>query len=255
MSSVKGVERLVRRQGHVLTIHENASITSAAEKMRQDNIGSLVVVDEREKVVGIITERDLLAKVVAAGKDPNTTEVAEAMSPQVVACHRETSLSEAQLTMSRHKIRHLPIIEDGLPLGMLSSRDVLAYQISTVQAVVQQQAKVLDDAAAWATGHGAMRMPGGIISCDFPRQEEKTLVRGACLSDHSTERESVNRSAPAQTRHSKEERGWANGYWKRSGRVGDRVQGSSWRRLARPSDWAISGDSLTRRTTTAGAPS
>ena len=145
MTTVKQIERMVRREGHVLTISTKDSVADAAKRMNENDIGSLIVMNTRSSIVGILTERDIIGKVVAQAKDPTATNVTEVMTKQVVACGLDTSVTKAQRIMAEYGIRHLPIIEEGVPVGMISSRDVLAHQLSTAEALARQQFAVLQD--------------------------------------------------------------------------------------------------------------
>lgn len=145
MSTVMQVEQVARGPGRILTVHPQQTIVDAVRTMNQCEIGCLLVVDEREKIVGILTERDIISSVVGPSLDPATTLVEAVMTRKVVACSRDTSLARAQQVMADHSIRHLPIIENGRALGMISSRDILAHQLATVQAVARQQSRMLHE--------------------------------------------------------------------------------------------------------------
>jgi CBS domain-containing protein len=133
----------IAAEREVLTVDPDQSVAEAAEKMRSHNIGCLVVIGQAERIVGILTERDIISKVVAVGGDAKDVLVAEVMTRKIVACSLDTPLSRAQQIMAQHGIRHLPIVENGRPVGMISSRDMLAHQLQAVQAVVRRQGMVL----------------------------------------------------------------------------------------------------------------
>ena len=98
------------------------TIRSAAERMRRQQTGSLVVMDG-DRMVGIITERDVL-KAVAQGADVERTTVGQYMTREVVTTHPDEALRDAARTMAAHWIRHLPVAADSRIVGMLSMRDV-----------------------------------------------------------------------------------------------------------------------------------
>ena len=145
MSSVTNIERLVRRDGRVITIQENADVVSAAVNMCDNTVGALVVLNEQAKVVGIVTDRDLATKIVATGANPAKTAVRDIMAKAVVSCTPDTPIEKAQKAMAQYQIRHLPIIDDGVPVGMISSRDILSYQLATVRAIARNQSKLIHD--------------------------------------------------------------------------------------------------------------
>ena len=113
--------------------------------MRDHNVGCLVVVDEMRRVVGILSERDLVTKVVAEMTNTFSVNVSAIMTPNVISCTMQTEIEHASRLMSRHRMRHLPIIEDGVPVGMISSRDIMAHELSATRKVVREQSHLLRD--------------------------------------------------------------------------------------------------------------
>jgi CBS domain-containing protein len=106
----------------VVTESRHDSLSSAAEIMWRQQTGSLLVT-EAGQIVGIITERDLL-RAVALGADPERTTVDEAMTAEVYTVPPDTQLQEAARAMAARWIRHLPVVEGGQLLGVVSMRDV-----------------------------------------------------------------------------------------------------------------------------------
>jgi len=144
MSPDSQVRRIVNNHTKVLTIEPSANVARATEIMTEKNVGCLVVCDENEKVVGIFTERDALTKVLSKKLDPETTTIEDVMVTRVICCRMDTAITTAQQVMSKYTIRHLPIIDDGELQGLISSRDILAYQLSSVEAVVRLQSRTLN---------------------------------------------------------------------------------------------------------------
>lgn len=145
MLVAKKIDVIAEKGNGVLSVDADASVLSAGKKMRYHHVGCLVVTDENHAAVGVITERDLVDKVLAEGKDPKTIMVNDIMSRKVISINQHTSISDAQALMAENKVRHLPIIEDGLLLGMISSRDILSYQFAAVKAVLKQQKEMIQD--------------------------------------------------------------------------------------------------------------
>jgi CBS domain-containing protein len=145
MSTVKRIERIVKKAGKVIIARSGQTIMEAAAVMAEHEIGCVVVVDEHGTLVGIVSERDIIAKVVAKGRDPSQATVGEIMTGEVVFCTLETQISRAQRIMAEYGIRHLPIVEDGVPVGMISSRDVMAHELSASKEVIQRQNRILQD--------------------------------------------------------------------------------------------------------------
>ncbi len=139
------VEAVVSRNVPVLTTRPEASVQAAAVIMRDNNVGCLVVVDDRGDMLGIISERDILTKVMARGLVPINALVNDIMVRKVVSCGLNTPLTEVQAVMADHGIRHLPIARGTHPIGMISIRDIMVHQLSTVQAVVKRQMKIIDE--------------------------------------------------------------------------------------------------------------
>jgi len=131
------------RLARVLTVQDHDTVKEAANRMADHDVGCLVVLGRRQQVVGIMTERDIVTKVVARGADPSKVTVTTIMTPGVISCRSDTSLSKVRRLMTAHNVRHLPVIEDEVPHGMVSVRDVLAYELTEYQALVQKQAEIL----------------------------------------------------------------------------------------------------------------
>jgi diguanylate cyclase (GGDEF)-like protein len=124
-----------KRLGRVVTIGEQETVAAAAEKMRRDRVGSVVVVGPGDQVIGIITERDIISKIVAHAVNPAIARVSEVMVREVISCAPNTLPHTAEELMVRHGIRHLPIVEDGRVQGMISSRDLVAHQLAVTEAM------------------------------------------------------------------------------------------------------------------------
>ena len=110
----------------VHTVSPQASVREAVRKMNELGVGSLLVTEEG-RPVGIFTERDVLRRVVDAGLDPETTPVAQVMSSPVVTIRPETPVREAMETITTLRHRHLPVVEEGKVVGMVSIGDLLRW--------------------------------------------------------------------------------------------------------------------------------
>ncbi len=127
---------LDKKGADVATVERKTTVLDAAKTMNQRRIGAVVVRDG-DRVVGIFTERDILNRVVAAGKDPKTTPVGEVMTSPMACCRRDTSLAGCKSVMGQKRIRHLPVVEDGKLYGMISVGDILASEVSDQQATIE----------------------------------------------------------------------------------------------------------------------
>ena len=115
--------REVMTQGAEI-INSNAPAIEAAAKMREFDVGSLPVCDG-ERLEGLLTDRDIAVRLVAAGLDPSSTKVSEIMTPGATYCFDDQTLDEAALIMEAHQIRRLPIMNrDKHLIGMLSLSDL-----------------------------------------------------------------------------------------------------------------------------------
>ena len=105
----------------VLTVEPSASIGEAAEKMNDANVGAVVVVEDFVRIVGIVTERDLL-RAVASRARAAEARVRQWMTADPVTIEPETSVEDAAKLMFERNFRHLPVVKDGRPLGIVSLR-------------------------------------------------------------------------------------------------------------------------------------
>lgn len=111
----------------VLTVDPAASIGEAAEKMQAANVGAVVVVEDFVRIVGIITERDLM-RAVAARARAAEARVRQWMTSELVTVEPELSIEEALTIMFTRHFRHLPVVKDGRPLGIVSLRDLARWR-------------------------------------------------------------------------------------------------------------------------------
>lgn len=114
------------------SVRDTMNLLAAAEYMANRKIGGVCVIDENERLIGILTERDLLNRVVVPQRDPAALQVCDAMSALVDLAVIETGDTphEALERMERTGRRHLPVVEDQRWVGMLSMRDLLRVELS-----------------------------------------------------------------------------------------------------------------------------
>ncbi|MFA6132868.1 MAG: CBS domain-containing protein [Phycisphaerae bacterium] len=145
MVSDKTVADIIGRRKQLLTIESTSCVAEAARKMADGQVGSLVVLGAAGETVGIITERDILNKVVACGLDPQTTDVETIMTPSVISVGWFTPFNEAQRLMTIHRIRHLLVTDGGAVVGIVSAKDMLRTSLAACETIIRKQAKVLQD--------------------------------------------------------------------------------------------------------------
>ncbi len=108
-----------------ITVKPTASIKEVAKLMADNKIGSVIVVNDDGDVVGIITERDLVERVLAAGKDPSTLIASDVMTTRVYVISPDASIKDAADLMARRNIGHLPVVEGRKLVGIISERDII----------------------------------------------------------------------------------------------------------------------------------
>jgi len=154
MSSEENIERIIKQPQKLLTVGENATVAQAAMKMSDNQVGCLLVLDPNDKLVGVLTERDMIAKVLTASLSPESILVKDIMTTQVISCDSQTPLVKVEKLMAEYKIRHVPVLQNGVPIGMVSSRDVIAYRLRTNRAMK-------------AAAEQLAMLPAGLKSLDF----------------------------------------------------------------------------------------
>jgi len=127
------VEEVMNRD--IKTIRPNQSIKEAAEIMNKFRIGSLLVVSGEGKLVGIVTERDILSDVVAAGRNSEEVKVKEVMSSNVITIGPKSTLEDAASLMTKHKIKKLPVLEGERIVGIITASDLIAYEHKLIEKV------------------------------------------------------------------------------------------------------------------------
>jgi CBS domain-containing protein len=107
----------------VVAVRPDSSLVEAAQLMRTHDIGDVVVADG-QSVVGVLTDRDIVVRTVAEGIDPMTVSVGSVCTSPPVLVAPDDSVADAVALMRRHAVRRLPVVDDGMPVGMVSLGDV-----------------------------------------------------------------------------------------------------------------------------------
>jgi CBS domain-containing protein len=105
------------------TIDAGQSVAYAAKMMRDEDVGLAPIVED-DKLIGMLTDRDIAVRVVAEGRNPNEVTVGEVASKQVVTIDPQQDLAEALRIMAKHQVRRLPVEEDGRLVGIVAQADV-----------------------------------------------------------------------------------------------------------------------------------
>lgn len=120
-------EILEEKARDVFEIDADASVFEAVQRMVEMNIGSLLVTESGE-ITGIVTERDYLRRVTLEGRTDRETPVREIMSSPLIVVTPETTVDECMALMTDRRIRHLPIVENGGVVGMVSIGDLVKFK-------------------------------------------------------------------------------------------------------------------------------
>jgi CBS domain-containing protein len=117
---------LQEKSTSVYCIAVNSTVKAAVSEMNRQRVGSIIVKDA-ENIVGIFTERDVLTRIVAAGRDAKTTTLSEVMTPDFLSITQDTSVEDAMQMMTDKRVRHLPVIDDQQLIGLISIGDVTRW--------------------------------------------------------------------------------------------------------------------------------
>lgn len=127
----------------ILTATSSITVSEAARLMKQRRVGAMMVVEEG-RLVGVFTERDALFRVVAEGRDGNHTALAEVMTPNPRTIQPEASFQQALEMMHEGRFRHVPVVENGRPIGMVSARDALGPELETFVYELLRQEQIAE---------------------------------------------------------------------------------------------------------------
>ncbi|WP_432730702.1 CBS domain-containing protein [Variovorax sp. W6] len=129
---------------HVLSVAPQATVRDAACVMTRANCGSVLVMELPDTLLGILTERDLMTRVLAKGLDPDGTAVREVMTPNPICVPPETLVSDAVVLMLERGFRHLPLVAGAKVLGVFSVRDALPREIGAAVSLSEFREQVND---------------------------------------------------------------------------------------------------------------
>ena len=131
--------RLIRdviRNQTVLAMPAAATVREAARQMKDRKVGAVMVVDHHGRLQGIFTERDCLFRVLAEGVNPDTTTLGLVMTADPYTVTADRKLGVALHMMHDNGFRHIPVVDHGIPVGMISIRDALGSELSSFEREV-----------------------------------------------------------------------------------------------------------------------
>ena len=135
---MKLIKHLLDRKGrHIISVKPEDSVLDAIRLMAEKGIGSLVVMKDQE-LLGIMSERDYARKVIIKGRSSESTAVSEIMTVNVFTTSSSETVNDCMSVMTEKKIRHLPVVEDNVVIGMISIGDLVEAIISDQQEEIEQ---------------------------------------------------------------------------------------------------------------------
>ena len=142
---MKLVQHLLEsKDREIISITAESSVLDAIKIMAEKSIGSLLVM-QGDKLQGIVTERDYARKVIVKGRSSETTAVGEIMTAEVYTATSQKTVNDCMAVMSQRKIRHLPVVDDGVVVGMISIGDL-------VQAIISDQQEEIEHLEHYISG-------------------------------------------------------------------------------------------------------
>jgi CBS domain-containing protein len=129
---------------HVVRVGPQASVYDAACVMTSANCGSVLVMEPPDVLLGILTERDLMTRVLARAVDPARTPVRDVMTPNPICVRPQLPVSEAVVIMLERGFRHLPVLDGKRVLGVFSARDALPREVGTAMGIAEFNEQVND---------------------------------------------------------------------------------------------------------------
>lgn len=135
-----------KKDASMYCVSPTDTVYRALEVMAQANIGAVLVCED-DQIVGIFTERDYARKIILMGRHSLDTEIQEIMTKEMVTVDPEATLEECMAMMTKYRIRHLPVMEHGRLVGMISMRDV-------VDAIIASKDNLIENLENYILGKG-----------------------------------------------------------------------------------------------------
>jgi len=126
----------------LITTTPDTTIAAAARLMKKKTVGALLVVEHDGRLAGIFTERDALFRVMADGRDPKETRISDVMTPHPRTIEVDRPFAHALLMMYDGGFRHVPVVEDGRPIGVVSARDALGPELQEFDSEIERRNRI-----------------------------------------------------------------------------------------------------------------
>ena len=128
------VATILAAKGHdVVTIEPSASLAAAARLLAEKRIGAVLILGADRRIAGILSERDIVRVIAERGADVLNEPVSVAMTRKVSTCHETELVSKIMERMSAGKFRHMPVVDQGQPVGMISIGDVVKHRLQAME--------------------------------------------------------------------------------------------------------------------------
>jgi CBS domain-containing protein len=138
MNFIGDISAILKRKGReIWSVPPEAMVFDAIRLMSSKNVGALLVI-ERDKLLGIISERDYTRKVILRGRSSRETEVREIMSTPVLSVSPEEPVEECMRIMTESRVRHLPVLDSGRVVGIVSIGDLVKWIILAQSVTIDQ---------------------------------------------------------------------------------------------------------------------
>lgn len=123
--------------GDVGTIRPDTDVRHLCDKLKEMRVGALVVSEDGARILGIVSERDVVRAIAAHGSDALDRGVTEIMTSDVVTCSPGDAIADLMIMMTENRVRHLPVTEDGKMVGLVSIGDVVKYRVDELEHEAQ----------------------------------------------------------------------------------------------------------------------
>lgn len=137
------IRDVIKRQ-IVLALPAATAVREAARRMKEQGVGAVMVIDHHGRLAGIFTERDCLFRVLAEDVNPDTTTLAMVMTPNPVTITAERRVGHALHLMHDNGFRHIPVVDHGVPVGMISIRDALGPELANFEREASRKSELTE---------------------------------------------------------------------------------------------------------------
>jgi len=135
---------LVRKGTNIVSVRPDTTVLDAATLMNECGIGGVLVMDQGQ-LAGIFSERDVMRRVVAARRDPASTLVGDVMTSNVITTTADAKIADCRALMTVRRIRHLPVLGEGGIVGVITTGDILAFEVSLQESQINELQKYVFD--------------------------------------------------------------------------------------------------------------